>query len=121
MINHVIPSSTEDLFVNKSVLLENNFDQINAIDWNKGCYVGQEITARMKYRSLLKKSLRSFSIDSGKVILGDQIFFNNYNIGEIKSIVDNIGLAMIKTSEANEAVKNKKTLKTLKGTIKITN
>ena len=67
MIKNLIPYSTKDLTINKSLLLENNFDTINAIDWDKGCYIGQEITARMKYRALLKKSIRAIEIISGKV------------------------------------------------------
>ena len=55
LIINCVPNSVDDLVENKSLLLENNFQNINAIDWNKGCYIGQEITARMKYRALLKK------------------------------------------------------------------
>ena len=57
LIENTVPYSPFDILENKSLLLENNFDNLNAIDWNKGCYVGQEITARMKYRGLLKKKL----------------------------------------------------------------
>ena len=42
------------------LLLENNFENLNSISWDKGCYVGQEITARMKYRALLKKKIYTF-------------------------------------------------------------
>ena len=62
LIKNLVPDTTKDLIINKSLLLENNFDTINAIDWDKGCYVGQENTARMKYRALLKKSnLRKYN------------------------------------------------------------
>ena len=43
-INLVIPDSNKDLEVGKSFLLENNFEIMNAIDFNKGCYIGQENT-----------------------------------------------------------------------------
>ena len=76
-IENLIPHSILDLQINKSVLLENNFDSINAIDWEKGCYIGQEITARMRYRSLLKKSLTKIIIIKGNIISGDEIFFEN--------------------------------------------
>ena len=62
MINNTTPYSPFDILENKSLLLENNFDNLNAIDWDKGCYVGQEITARMKYRGLLKKKLYSLKL-----------------------------------------------------------
>ena len=69
MIKNLVPDSTNDLKINKSLLLENNFDKINAIDWEKGCYVGQEITARMKYRALLKKSIRAVEIISPIILV----------------------------------------------------
>ena len=65
LIQNKIPYSPFDLQENKSLLLENNFDNINAISWNKGCFVGQEITARMKYRALLKKQLYPLELISG--------------------------------------------------------
>ena len=117
MIKNIIPDSLNDLIVNKSLLLENNFEHINALDWNKGCYIGQENTARMKYRALLKKSIRLIKIQSGIVKSGDQIFFNEKNIGQITSIIENIGLAMIKIEEAN----NNKILLTTKGKIRVMN
>ena len=41
----------------KSVLLEAGFDELNGVSWTKGCYMGQELTARTKYRGLLKRRL----------------------------------------------------------------
>ena len=50
-----LPDGSRDLVVDKSILLENGFDELNGIDWKKGCYIGQELTARTKYRGLIKK------------------------------------------------------------------
>ena len=118
-INNGIPDSIIDLKINKSLLLENNFDKINAIDWNKGCYIGQEITARMKYRSLLKKTLYKIIILEGDVKKDDMIFLNDKNIGYITSINKNLGLAMLKISEANIAIKNNNDLLVKNGKIKL--
>ena len=74
-IRNTIPDSITDLEINKSLLLENNFESINSLDWDKGCYIGQEITARMKYRSLLKKSLTKIIIVKGVIKAGEDIFF----------------------------------------------
>ena len=73
LMKNLVPNSTDDLIVDKSLLLENNFDNLNAIDWDKGCYVGQEITARMKYRALLKKQLYSLEIVKGEINTNDDI------------------------------------------------
>ena len=118
-IENIIPDSLQDLEINKSVLLENNFDSINAINWDKGCYVGQEITARMKYRSLIKKSLIKISIIEGIVKPKDDVVIDNKKVGKISSINNKIGLAMLRIDEAKNASSNNMVLKTNKGKIKI--
>ena len=118
-IENLIPHSILDLQINKSVLLENNFDSINAIDWEKGCYIGQEITARMRYRSLLKKSLTKIIIIKGNIISGDEIFFENKKIGNVSSFNNNIGLAMLRIEEAKKAYDNNINLKTKNAEIRV--
>ena len=56
-LNLGLPDGTKDMIVDKSILLESGFDELNGVDWNKGCYMGQELTARTKYRGLIKKRL----------------------------------------------------------------
>ena len=119
MIKNLVPYTTKDLIINKSLLLENNFDKINAIDWDKGCYVGQEITARMKYRALLKKSIRAVEIISGRTLPGNKIFYNTKIIGEITSCLNNLGIAMLKIEDANDAFSKKNVLKTDSASLKI--
>ena len=85
LISNTTPYSPFDILENKSLLLENNFDNLNAIDWDKGCYVGQEITARMKYRGLLKKKLYALKIKNGDVLEGDELIVDNKKIGTIVS------------------------------------
>ena len=119
LIKNLIPFSSEDLIQDKSLLLENNFDKINAIDWEKGCYVGQEITARMKYRALLKKSIRAVEIISGHVNRGHQINFNQNKVGEIISSFNKLAIAMLRIEEAKSIFLNKEILKTESATLKI--
>ena len=118
-IKNLIPDSNTDLKLNKSLLLENNFQSINCIDWDKGCYIGQELTARMKYRSLIKKSLTKILILSENTRINDNIFLKNKNIGIITSISNKFGLAMIKIEDAKYAFSNNSILKTDNGKIKI--
>ena len=96
LMQNLIPYTPEDLIINKSLLLENNFQNINAIDWHKGCYVGQEITARMKYRSLLKKKIYVLKLLSGSINPGDSIILNSINIGNVISKTANYVLCMLK-------------------------
>ena len=119
LIKNLIPFSSEDLIQDKSLLLENNFDKINAIDWEKGCYVGQEITARMKYRALLKKSIIVVEIISGHVNRGNQINFNQNKVGEIISSFNKLAIAMLKIEEVKSIFLNKEILKTESATLKI--
>ena len=58
-----VPDGSRDLVPEKSILLESGFDELNGVDWQKGCYVGQELTARTKYRGLIKKRLFPVRID----------------------------------------------------------
>ena len=58
-LQNSIPDFTVDAIRNKSLLLEMRFDELNGISWSKGCYMGQEITARMKYRKTVKKNIYS--------------------------------------------------------------
>ena len=109
LMKNLIPFSSEDLIQNKSLLLENNFDKINAIDWEKGCYVGQEITARMKYRALLKKQLYALELVSGNINIGDKIEKKEVNLGQVVSKANQYIFCMLKI----ELVKEKSEKKSL--------
>ncbi|MDC0226760.1 hypothetical protein OAK12_01465 [Alphaproteobacteria bacterium] len=108
LMKFLIPNTSEDLIVQKSLLLENNFQNINAISWNKGCYVGQEITARMKYRSLIKKKIYVLELLSGNINRGDAISENNINIGNIISKVEKYVLCMLKINLIDDKFQKKK-------------
>ena len=60
-----VPDGSRDLVVDKALLLENGFDELNGVDWQKGCYMGQELTARTKYRALIRKRLFPVRIEGG--------------------------------------------------------
>ena len=62
--------------------LEANFETLQAIDFKKGCFVGQENTARMKLKNKLRRRLLPIS-SSKKLNIGDEITFNNIKIGKI--------------------------------------
>lgn len=110
LIINLIPSSADDLEINKSLLLENNFQNINAIDWDKGCYVGQEMTARMNYRSLLKKRIYNLQIISGKINVGDEIKVNQIVLGKVISKVNKYIICMLKIDLVSKKSKNKESI-----------
>ncbi len=110
LMKNLVPFTPDDLNENKSLLLENNFQNLNAIDWDKGCYVGQEITARMKYRSLIKKQIYNLEIIDGNINAGDSIEINNNKIGYVISKVNNYILCMLNIKSANKIIENKTNL-----------
>ena len=79
--------------------LEANFEELQAIDFKKGCYVGQENTARMKLKNKLRRRLLPIS-SSKKLNIGDEITFNNIKIGKI--LIDQpYAFGLIKVIEPN--------------------
>ncbi len=90
-----VPDGSRDMIVEKSTLLESNVDRLNGISWDKGCYVGQELTARMHYRGLAKKHLCTVSGDLVRDP-GEDIVVNGKFIGEMRSRCGDVGLALMK-------------------------
>ena len=111
LMKNLVPNSPTDLVENKSLLLENNFQNINAIDWDKGCYIGQEITARMKYRSLLKKKIYVLELISGNIDKGDAIVEKDINFGNVISKINNYILCLLKINLVESKNSNKEIIK----------
>lgn len=91
-----IPDGSRDMIVDKSTLLECNLDKLNAIDWNKGCYMGQELTARMHYRGLAKKHLYAIQYEGGCPAPFTDLHKGDALIGDMRSSLGDIGLALLK-------------------------
>ena len=62
-VEHCIPESLVELIPNETFILEAGFDRLNGVDFRKGCYVGQEVTARMKHKTELRKGLVTVGIE----------------------------------------------------------
>src|SRR6266513_244912 len=91
-----IPDGSRDLVLEKSILLESGFDELNGVDWQKGCYVGQELTARTKYRGLIKKRLFPVHIEGPAPPPGTMVTAEGRDAGEIRSSRDGEGLALLR-------------------------
>lgn len=91
-----LPDASRDMVIDKSVLLENSFDELNGIDWHKGCYMGQEVTARTKHRGLLKKRLLPVTITGMAPDPGTTIMAGEKEAGEMRSSCGDMGMALIK-------------------------
>mgnify|MGYP003342170508 FL=1 len=91
-----VPDGSRDLPVEKALLLESGFDELNGVDWKKGCYMGQELTARTKYRGLVKKRLFPVKVEGALPAPGTAIERNGEEVGEIRSGAGNRALAMLR-------------------------
>jgi hypothetical protein len=91
-----IPEGGRDLVPEKSILLEAGFDELNGVDWQKGCYIGQELTARTKYRGLIKKRLMPVKVDGPAPAPGTIITADGREVGEMRSSRDELGLALLR-------------------------
>ncbi len=91
-----LPDGSKDLVVEKSILLESNFDMLNGVDWDKGCYMGQELTARTKYRGLIKKRLMPVTVAGAAPAPGTPLMRDGKEAGEMRSSRDGLGLALVR-------------------------
>ncbi len=100
-----VPDGSRDLPIEKALLLESGFDELNAIDWQKGCYMGQELTARTKYRALVKKRLLPVEIEGPLPVPGTPVMAGAEEVGEIHSGRDGHALALLRLEALNTAGK----------------
>jgi folate-binding protein YgfZ len=71
-VSHVIPESGIELVPEDSYILEHGFERLHGVDFRKGCYVGQEVTARMKHKTDLRKGLVQVLVD-GEAPVGTEV------------------------------------------------
>ncbi len=101
-----IPDGDRDMVVDKTLLMEAGFDALNGIDWDKGCYVGQELTARTKYRGIVRKRLVPVAIDGPAPAPGTPLMLEERDAGEMRSARDDIGLALIRLEHLETAMQS---------------
>lgn len=106
-----VPDGSRDMPVEKALLLESGFDELDGIDWKKGCYIGQELTARMKYRALVKKRLMPVRIDGPVPPPGTPVMLDDQDAGEMRSAADTIGLALLRLDIVEQADKEGRPLR----------
>lgn len=81
-VAHLIPESGVELVPDDSYLLETGFERLNGVDFRKGCYVGQEVTARMKHKTELRKGLTRLRIE-GAAPVGSEITLDGKPAGTL--------------------------------------
>lgn len=98
-----IGEGSRDLGIESLFLLESNAEPLNGVDFRKGCYVGQELTARMKHRATVRKRLLPLHVEGAPPAPGAAIQAGSREVGTIRSVQDETALALIRLDALNEA------------------
>lgn len=98
-----IPDASRDLPPERAIPLENRLDTLNAIAWDKGCYMGQELTARTHYRALIRRKLFPVRVDGPLPEPGTPVTAGEREVGELRSGAGGLALAMLRLEEVERA------------------
>jgi len=94
-----IPETGVELIANDSYILEAGFERLNGVDFKKGCYVGQEVTARMKHKTELRKGLAPVTVE-GEVPAGTEIRADGKAAGTVFTQSGGRGIAYLRYDRA---------------------
>ncbi|MFL1463955.1 YgfZ/GcvT domain-containing protein [Roseococcus sp. DSY-14] len=91
-----LPGGSRDMAAEQSVLLEAGFDELNGVSWTKGCWMGQELTARTRYRGLVKRRLVPVRIEGAPPPRGTPVLLDGAEVGEMRSSHAGRGMALLR-------------------------
>ncbi len=94
-VRNLIPETGIELIPNESYLLETGFERLHGVDFRKGCYVGQEVTARMKHKTELRKGLVRVSLTKA-VPVGTAILSDGKEAGTVYTQSGGQGIAYLR-------------------------
>jgi folate-binding protein YgfZ len=89
--------------IERTAMLEANMEMLHGVDWNKGCYMGQELTARTHYRGLIKKRLLPFRFEGDAPDYDTPLMLSDESIGHVRGVVHGVGMALVKMEFAADA------------------
>lgn len=88
-LSYGLPDGSRDLDPDKTLILEGNMEELHGVRFTKGCYVGQEVTARMKHRANLKKRLLPVTVEGPLPERGTEIVNQDgKKVGDLRSGLD---------------------------------
>lgn len=96
---HCIPEGGVELIPGETFLLEAGFERLNGVDFRKGCYVGQEVTARMKHKTELRKGLATVAV-TGSAPVGTTIEAGGKPAGTLFTQSGGLGIAHLRFDRA---------------------
>jgi len=98
-VAETIPEAGIELLPDDTYILEAGFDRLNGVDFRKGCYVGQEVTARMKHKTELRKGFVSVVLDA-PVTPGTEIMVEGKPAGRIFTVAGTQAIAYLRFDRA---------------------
>ncbi|RED11065.1 CAF17-like 4Fe-4S cluster assembly/insertion protein YgfZ [Pontivivens insulae] len=99
-VAYLVPETGIELVPDESYILESGFERLNGVDFRKGCYVGQEVTARMKHKTELRKGLSRVSVEGPAPSSGTPITAGEKAVGTLFTVSGNEGLAHLRFDRA---------------------
>lgn len=94
-MTHNISETGTDFGADRLYAADANLDLLNGVDFKKGCFVGQELTSRMKRRGQIKNRL--FSLSSTHTIpIGAKLLQNDREVGDVLSAYEHLGMGLIR-------------------------
>jgi tRNA-modifying protein YgfZ len=102
-VEHVIPETGIELIANETYILEAGFERLSGVDFKKGCYVGQEVTARMKHKTQLRKGLAQVSL-KGVATPGTEITLDGKALGRLHTVAGDKAIAYLRFDRAAEGM-----------------
>lgn len=100
-VAHRVPETGIELIPEASYILELGFERLHGVDFRKGCYVGQEVTARMKHKTELKKGLVAVTLDGPAPPPGTEILAGDRPAGTLHSNSGSQALAYLRFDRAD--------------------
>jgi len=99
-----VPEGSRDMLVNKSLILECGFEELNGVDFTKGCYVGQEQTARTKHRATLRHALFPVVLRGPAPPPGTPVMASDKTVGVLGSSASGRALARLRISDVESGL-----------------
>ena len=100
-----LPDGSRDILIEQSFPVECGFDELNGVDYEKGCYVGQELTARIHHRGKVRKRLVPVRLEGRAPAPGAPVMLGERSAGEMRSALEGRGIALLRLDRIAEAAR----------------
>jgi len=98
-----VPDGAQDMTIDRSLIMEFDIEALHGVSFSKGCYVGQEVTARSKFRGAVRKKLYNVHGNAALPAPGTEITLDGKPVGELKSTSGEYGLALLRHEDIQNA------------------